>query len=260
MRRREFMSATAAVAASPTLAWAVNGPAESVRVLPVTEFQTGTTGSFTVVYTVGPKGIPASGSVGIAFKHAINIKFSTDPNAVGYVKAVCASGADITVQTGHRRYIYPGKGQSEHLPAESKPLNAIVRSAVFADVGSSGLKPGEKVSFIFGANKKGIVLPLNVCDNPMRAVVDPEGDNTYSIVPVIPEFHLVARKADHFFVTIPSTRCGGETADVCIRAEDPANNLATSFNGKVALDGMPGCGKVNVKMKDGVGRVDLPVK
>jgi hypothetical protein len=256
MNRREFLSAAAAVAACPTLAWAVKGSAESVRVLPVTEFQTGSTGSFTVIYTVGPKGIPAGGLVGIAFRHAIEIKLSAKPNTPGYVKALRSSGAELKVQTGYRRYIYPEKGQ----PANSKPLNAIMRNGVFADVGSSALKPGEKISFVFGAGKKGIVFPLNVSDNPMRAVIDPEGDNSYSIVPVVPEFRLVARKADHFFVTIPSTRRAGETADVCIRAEDPANNLAASFNGTVVLKGMPGRGKVKVKMKDGLGHVDLPVK
>lgn len=228
----------------------------SVRVLPKMEWECGSTGSFTVVYTVGPDGVPAGGSVGIAFKHAIEIGLGTNPDGVGYVKTLRSSGAELPVRLKGGRFVYPEQGQ----PANSKPQNAIVRKAVFADVGDSPLKPGEEVRFVFGANSKGIELPLNVCVDPIRAVVDPEGDGTYSIVPFIPSFRLVARPADHLFVTIPSTRRVGESADICIRAEDPANNLATSFNGEVVLTGMPGCGASKVQMKAGLGRIDLPVK
>ena len=251
---------------------------EQVRVLPRTDWEAGSKASFTVVYTIGTDGVPAGAAVGIAFKHAIKINFSNKPNEEGYVKAVCSTGAELPIRTNRGRYIYPeqggpansrpinarwmGKLADYHFrsPANSEPLNAIVRNAVYADVGSTPLKPGDEVHFIFGANSKGIEIPLNVCENPIRAVVDPEGDGTYTIVPSIPTFRIVARPLDHFFITIPSTSGVGDTADICIRAEDPVNNVATSFNGEVVVKGMPECDAVKVKLKDGIGHIDLPVK
>lgn len=204
---------------------------------------------FEIEYTAGTKGIPVGGGVAVVFPHALNMSVSLDSGQQNYVRVV-TDGPSLNAE--YRAWAHTCFPEVQDIKSKSHNL----RHGVFV-VATNAVKPGATVRFVFGANGKGMAIPKQVCQSPVRVAVDLAGDGKYYAIQDNIECRIVPGPLHHFFVTVPSTRATGEDADVCVRAEDEWTNLSTGCNVEVVVSGLPGADKTPVRVKNGVGHVVL---
>jgi len=207
----------------------------------------GANSRFEIDYTVGTLGIPQGGGVAVAFPHALNMKCSLDPGAENYVKVVAG---DVPLKVEYREWAHTCFPEVADIKSPSHNL----RHGIFALASESAIKPGTTMRFVFGANEKGITIPRQVCESPVRVAVDLKGDGKYYAIRDNVKCAIIPGPVHHLYVTVPTTCAVGEKADVCVRAEDEWTNLATGCGIRVTLSGMPGLPKAPVELVNGVGR------
>jgi len=180
-----------------------------VRLISNEPFYAGEKTSFEIKFIVGPSGIPIGGGIAVGIHHSAEIKLS-----LKFVESV---------PSGMFKDTKPGLFS-----------NSIYHRLLIATVEDKPLEHGESVSFQFGANLRGIKLPVSSDDHQeFRVTSDINADGVFekldhqpaiNIQHTIP-FALAANSQTHLLVD--------KKFDITIRMEDRYYNLSKSFDGKV---------------------------
>ena len=225
----------------------------TARLIPPNDFVAGSYTKFEVEYTAGAGGIAAGGGVAVMFHHALdaldrNVQLA-DSGKAGYVRVLSDTEGNLEASW------------VEWAPAGSLPRDCeIYHRGIMTQVLNAPVKAGEKVRFVFGAGREGLLWPIMTDErNRILVLTDADGDGRFAAIESSPANKVIAGPADHLFVTVPSTGVVGGTADVHVRAEDKYGNLAAGCDADVMLSGMPGLPKSSVKLKNGLAGITVPL-
>jgi len=233
--------------------WAGDGEGTAI-IGPSDRLVAGSHATITVTFRVGPNGIPVGGGVALGLHMAeswADLQID-DPDTAGYI--------EVTGQTPDNFELewHPGMAPPEAIP---EPPDCVFRRVLFAKVKRAPLGPGQRVTIVLGANRKGALVPPHVEKTAeFHVMTDGDGDGVYKGIPRNrqPIIEIVPSQAHHLVASVPATIIAGQAFEMQIRAEDEFFNKATDYAGKVTVHDEDGSVVArNVDVSAGVTRLQL---
>ncbi len=210
--------------------WAELSPADPIVA--------GSLGRWKVIYHTGRYGVAAGGSLKLLFHAAGDWPAlqGRDPYEESFLTVRAEGPARLAWRYDPRGHARPWS------------------KAVIVDVAQWGLAAGETVTFDLGDPEGGSPgVRAQTCaqrGHELRVVVDPFGSGRHVAVPS-PTVDIVAGQATRVALVVPSRVAAGEPFALTVRLEDRWGNVARSYSGRVALEGLPGISAVELAAGDG---------
>ncbi len=217
----------------------------SATISPEGSFPAGSTGTWTITYTVGTYGIDDGGSI-IIVRRAMSDAVMTQceyPTADGFISAETNGEASIKVLYDNRYWIRPWRG------------------AIVVKVFDGSLAEGDTVTIVIGDTSKGspgwsIQTFPETCHR-FKVLVDAFGTREYYEIEKHPGFRIVCGEATKIEAIVPTFAKQGAPVSVVIRIIDKWDNPLDEYTGVVnisvpELDSIP---DMKVNMEKGVADI-----
>ena len=190
---------------------------------PTDDFEAGSCGSFTLVYTAGRYGIDDSGSLRICFRFAtdqIRPQFD-DPTGVNYTTIAASNDAVL-------QYRYDPKGNT-------RPWDRTI----YIKVVKGFLQRGDTITVRFGDTSGGSpgMRLQTFCDESFefRVLVDPIATFNYQALPDQPAVRIVPGPPERWVAVAPTLRRVGEPFSLKVKAEDKWGNPSDRIDQTVVV-------------------------
>lgn len=177
----------------------------------------GSYGTWRLVYTVGPHGLPTGGAVRVRTDSDSDWGWPqlAEPSAPDYMTVDPPPGARLAVRL------------LDHL-------------SLMLIVTGRSLAPGEEVAVVYGDRRGGSPGSRAQTFQEARRYfwvdVDRKGSGEFMPLPDPPELRVVGGGAVRLVVVVPSDAVTGEPFPLLVKAEDEWGNPATLYRGRVRLD------------------------
>ena len=195
---------------------------------PTGDFLAGSTGCWTITYTVGHHGVDDGGSV-IIVRRAMSdavMPQCDSPDQDGYVSAATDGDASIKVIYDNRYWIRP------------------LRGAIVVKVFDGSLRKGDIVTVTIGDRSQGSpgwsIQTFPETYHRFKVLVDAFGTREYYEIENHPYFRIIPGKAAKIEAIIPSITKRGLAVPLKIRVMDIWDNPLDDFKGTVTLTCPPG--------------------
>ena len=180
-----------------------------------------------VTYTAGPKGVAVGGTLRFKLPGFLVTDY---PNGA----PVSCSDSDVGLECSNTA---PGKHKKSG--AEFFTIDYL-----FVTIREKPLAADESVTVQYGRRIQAKYAWARDIAGPwlVEVAVDPDGNRSapgsgFYLLPDAPVLTFISEQAVRLEVTIPSSTVVGEPFEVCVRARDKFQNLASGYRGTVRLTG-----------------------
>lgn len=212
---------------------------------PTDEIVAGSYGTWSISYTAGALGVDDGGQLKVAANMSSDWgrpQFD-DPTADNYATVETTADATVEAHWDPDGYIRP------------------LKDTITVDVFDGALGPGDRVTLTLGETSGGSVghqaqtFPEEEFE--LAVLVDAFESGEPVRLPDNLTFDVVAGPASELHAFVPSNAEPGEAVTVRVRVEDYWGNTASSYDGRIRIDGDALASPVTAKVADGLGQVDV---
>ncbi len=200
------------------------------RVIHDGPFIAGEMTTFSIEVTVGKGGIAKNGGIAIGTHHAAGWRFQTlRRNGANHVGVDDTHTRNITLN--HYMGVIP-----PNIYATGSNRNRIFNKLLTSKLEKKKLAAGDRVTFIFGDNRKGIRTPQHTDeDQEFRISIDSDGDGIFEKTLKTINFQIKHAKGKELAAIAPSQVQKDQPFHFHLRLEDEFLNVTESFKGSVSL-------------------------